>query len=63
MLRMIVMEGPFWHEGTETVCRELQPASVCSAVNEAAECRVRCIEGEGKLPTLDNKYARGYDAT
>lgn len=63
MLEMIVMEGPFWHEGTETVCRELQPASVCSAVSEAAEYRVRCIEREGKLSTSDNKYARGHDAT
>ena len=47
-----MVEGPFWHEGTEMVCRELQPASELPAVNVAAEYRVRCIEEDGTPPTL-----------
>ena len=57
------MEGPFWHEGTDMVCRELQPASELSAANVAVEYREKCIEGEGELSTLGEKYARDYDAT
>ena len=49
-----IVEGPFWHEGTEMVCRELQPASELPAVNVAAEYRVRCIEEDGTPPTLAN---------
>ena len=41
------------------VCRKLQPASELSAVNVAVKYHVRCIEGEGELPTLEKKYARG----
>ena len=52
MLGMIVMEGPFWHEGTEMVCRKLQPASELSAVSVAVKYHDRCIEEDGTPPTL-----------
>lgn len=47
-----MVEGPFWHEGTEMVCRELQPASELSAVNVAVEYHDRCIEEDGTPSTL-----------